>query len=98
MAKPDLRSLNCEKSHAVLEIYVREFGGCCSYIVSLCADPGGNRETCTAIWGECVWPQINPDLTTSYVSCLLNVLLGFGFIAKSGTITTCVNMFQLVLL
>jgi hypothetical protein len=49
-----------------------------------------------------------PDLTTSYDSCLLNVLLGFGFLAESGTrfqlvtlqftaqcllkITICVNM------
>ena len=40
-AKPNLCSLNSERSHVVLGIAVCELGGCCFFSVSLCAHPEG---------------------------------------------------------
>ena len=41
----------------------------------------GNRNACTAIWGECACPQINTDLTISYDFFKLLIIL-FYFILR----------------
>ena len=55
------------RSHAVLEILCPgiwrvPFLYNCKFVCRF----WGNRDACTAIWGECACPQINTDLTISY--------------------------------